>query len=402
MYAYFDNLVNGIEASIEKSPEAVSGRKKYALEIARLGSRLYAPDSSVAWCGVLAPFDLLNAMEVTSCFIEFVGAMLAATGAAKMFIEQAENAGYSTDSCSYHRAVIGAAMLDKMPKPDFMIATSAPCTGGMAIIEKLATDFGKDLFILQMPNSTSEEAVAFLAQQLRKVVEFVEQRKGIKLDPQKLVEAIESTNRSRAMLEEIYALAATVPSPVRIRDLENFGIVMALFLGLPAGEEILQTFLDEYREKVKNSTPGVDGERFRLLWVQNRIQFKNPLLTIIEKEFKASIVVDELNDVNWSAIDPENPFEGMARRALSIPLVGSSERRINNLVRLAKKYKVDGVINPCHWGCRQGTGARGLIERGLKQAGYPVLNLEVDCVDERNFAEGQLHTRLEAFFEMLG
>jgi benzoyl-CoA reductase/2-hydroxyglutaryl-CoA dehydratase subunit BcrC/BadD/HgdB len=33
--------------------------------------------------------------------------------------------------------------------------------------------------------------------------------------------------------------------------------------------------------------------------------------------------------------------------------------------------------------------------------GIPVVNLEVDCVDTRNFAEGQLKTRLEAFMEML-
>ncbi len=30
-----------------------------------------------------------------------------------------------------------------------------------------------------------------------------------------------------------------------------------------------------------------------------------------------------------------------------------------------------------------------------------VLNLEVDCIDQRNFSEGQLKTRLEAFVEML-
>jgi benzoyl-CoA reductase/2-hydroxyglutaryl-CoA dehydratase subunit BcrC/BadD/HgdB len=31
----------------------------------------------------------------------------------------------------------------------------------------------------------------------------------------------------------------------------------------------------------------------------------------------------------------------------------------------------------------------------------PVLNLEVDCIDERNFALGQLRTRVEAFVELL-
>jgi hypothetical protein len=42
-----------------------------------------------------------------------------------------------------------------------------------------------------------------------------------------------------------------------------------------------------------------------------------------------------------------------------------------------------------------------LVEAGLKRAGVPVLNLEVDCVDPRNFSEGQLRTRLQAFMELL-
>jgi len=41
------------------------------------------------------------------------------------------------------------------------------------------------------------------------------------------------------------------------------------------------------------------------------------------------------------------------------------------------------------------------VGQGLKAIGVPVLNLEVDCVDPRNFAEGQLRTRIEAFTEML-
>lgn len=86
---------------------------------------------------------------------------------------------------------------------------------------------------------------------------------------------------------------------------------------------------------------------------------------------------------------------------MSIPLCSSAERRISNLKRLATEYRIDGAINPCQWGCRQGTGIRGLVERGLGEIGVPVANLEVDCIDPRHFSEGQLRTRLEAFVEML-
>ena len=116
----------------------------------------------------------------------------------------------------------------------------------------------------------------------------------------------------------------------------------------------------------------------------------------------AILVCLQLAAVTARIIDPDHPFTGMARRMLSIPLTGMVDQRISNLVRLAREYEVDGAINPCHWGCRQGSGARGLVEDALGEVGVPVLNLEVDCVDTRNFAEGQLRTRLEAFVEMIG
>jgi benzoyl-CoA reductase/2-hydroxyglutaryl-CoA dehydratase subunit BcrC/BadD/HgdB len=139
----------------------------------------------------------------------------------------------------------------------------------------------------------------------------------------------------------------------------------------------------------------------RLLWIQNRIQFKNPLIEMLEKEYGAVVVADELNAVTWEAIDPDDPYEGLARRAISIPFNGRGSRRIAHLQEMAAAFKVNGAINPCNWGCRQGTGARGLIGEGLKAVGVPVLNLEVDCIDSRNFSEGQLRTRVEAFAEMI-
>jgi benzoyl-CoA reductase/2-hydroxyglutaryl-CoA dehydratase subunit BcrC/BadD/HgdB len=174
-----------------------------------------------------------------------------------------------------------------------------------------------------------------------------------------------------------------------------------LFLGTKTAVEIAQAYKEEFTARIDNGIQGVPDEKLRLLWIQNRIQFNSPLIEMLEKEYRANIVSDELNDIYWDPIDPEDPYTGLARRAISIPLNGSIQGRIKHLRKLARAYTLDGAINPCHWGCRQGTGARGLISDGLKEIGVPVLNLEVDCVDKRNFAEGQLRTRIEAFVEML-
>jgi benzoyl-CoA reductase/2-hydroxyglutaryl-CoA dehydratase subunit BcrC/BadD/HgdB len=401
MKEYFDNLVSGIEAKLAQNPEEKSPRKVYALEVAKIGCRLYSSDRAMAWCGIVAPFDLLSAMNVTSCFVEFIGAMLASTGMAATFAETAEHAGYAADICGYHRTVMGAALNGMMPEPDFLIATTCPCSGGVAVMENLARLFQKDLFVLNIPQEQTQTSVNYLAHQIRKMTDFISAHTGEPLDMERLSQSIEKTNQARNIMEEAFEFAAHVPSPVESRALANFGVVMALLLGTDAGVEVARTYRDAYEAIVKSPKHETSAEKLRLLWIQNRIQYKNPLLNMLEKNFSAKVVVDELNDITWDPIDPQHPFEGLALRAISIPFNGIASRRIAHLQKLARQYKIHGAINPCNWGCRQGTGARGIVADGLKEIGVPVLNLEVDCVDPRTFAEGQLKTRLEAFIEML-
>ena len=401
MLQFFEETVSGLEQKLNNDPGEYLARKKLALALARLGVKLYSGEHKAAWCGVLAPFDLLQAMDVTSCFVEFVGAMLASTGAAAPFLERAEQWGMVPDACSYHRAVNGATLAGMMPEPEFLIATSAPCTGGLAVLENLARHFDKKLLVLHVPQERSAAGVRFLADQLRGMVDFVAEQTGRPLDPVRLRQAMENTNKIRELMIETYALAAHVPTPARRRDLVNLGIVIALLLGSDEGVDIARTYRDEFRRKVEQGVAGVPTERVRLMWLQNRIQFKNPIEQLLEEDFGAAVVCDEFNDVAWDAIDPDDPYEGLARRMVTNSLTGPVDNRVAALQRLAAEYKIDGAINPCQWGCRQGTGARGMIEKGLNQVGVPVLNLEVDCVDQRPFAEAQLRTRVEAFIEML-
>jgi benzoyl-CoA reductase/2-hydroxyglutaryl-CoA dehydratase subunit BcrC/BadD/HgdB len=401
MLQYFKDLESGIAEKIKQNPDNPNARKKYALEVARLGTRLYSGENNVAWCGVTAPFDLLSAMGVTSCFVEFIGAMLATTGTIGTFLDHAEKSGYASDICGYHRSVLGSARQGLMPVPDFLIATSCPCTGGLAVMENLAEYFKKDLFVLHVPQDESEKSVQYLADQIKEMTRFVSSHTGRSLDKEALGRAIENTNRAREMMQGVFELASHVPSPTNGHDLSNFGIVMALLLGTDAAVEISEAYRNEFAARDRDMKPGMPGEKHRLMWIQNRIQFKSPLDNLLRERYLANIVVDELNSITWEPIDPEDPYTGLARRAISIPFNGTIERRIAHLQKLALTYKIDGAINPCHRGCRQGAGARGLISDGLKEIGIPVLNLEVDVVDPRDFAEGQLSTRIEAFIEML-
>ena len=400
MYDHFDSMVKGITEKLDQDPTGINARKKYVLELSKLGRKLYSKDENIAWCGVTAPFDLLNAMGVTSCFVEFVGAMLSSTQTAGYFFEEAEDSGFATDSCAYHRAVMGAVLKNAMPEPDFIIGTSSPCTAGLAIIENFAHQYKRDFFILNIPQNNTKEAITYLSKQVEEMTLFVSAHTKRPLSKEKLGTALENFNTSTRLLKEIYELAQKTPSPVDNNILKDFGTVISLLMGTQQGIDICQAFKDELQHRLKTHQHETSNEKIRLMWIQNRIQYPFPMNEMLS-DLGAKIVIDELNNVTWEPMDPDNPFESIAKRMISIPFSMGTPERVRQMQKLAREYKIHGAINPCHWGCRQGTGARGMISKGLKDIQVPVLNLEIDCVDSRNLAQGQIETRIEAFAEML-
>ena len=101
-------------------------------------------------------------------------------------------------------------------------------------------------------------------------------------------------------------------------------------------------------------------------------------------------------------LDPDKPFESMARRLLANVNGGRSTRRIDNAIAWAKKLNADGVIVFCHWGCKQTSGGAGFAKSALERAGYPTLILDGDGCDTGNVNDGQMVTRMQAFLEQLG
>lgn len=292
MYEHFDNTVKGITRKLEQDPLGINARKKYVLELSKLGKKLYSKDENIAWCGVTAPFDLLTSMGVTSCFIEFVGAMLSSTQTAVPFLETAEDSGFATDSCAYHRAVMGAVLKNAMPEPDFIIGTSSPCTAGLAIVENFAHQYKKDFFLLNVPQNYTNDAVKYLAAQVEEMTRFVSDHTKQEFSKKKLDTALDYFNRSSLLLKDIYDLAKTKPSPVDNKFLKDFNTVVTLMLGTQKGVDICQAFKDELNHRVETGQHHDSKEKIRLMWIQNRIQYPFPIDEMLDN-LGAKIVVDE-------------------------------------------------------------------------------------------------------------
>ena len=395
---FFEGIVTGLEA---KLAEKVTARRLVAYHTARLGRDVFGGGKPVVWVNVAVPFEIVNAFPVASTYGEFVGAVLAGADAAAPYLLRAEAAGFPRDGCSYHRALIGAVLDGIVPPPIAVVAASCPCDGGLKIVAEVGRRADAPAMFLNVPEKATPEAVRYLAVQLEGLVGFLERATGEKLDRERFRAIVEKSNEATRVLREVYAYGERVPAPYDHGDLKNFQIVMLPLLGTDAGTAVATAFRGEFARRAREGTGGVPDERLRLLWIQNRIQFPNDLLDHLKDGFGANVVWDELNDVSWDEIDPDDPFTGLAVRLIENPLGADVSRRLAVLKDRATRYRIDGAIHPSNWGCRQSQNARGLFADALREVGVPMISLDVDCVDRRSFAEGQLTTRLEAFCEML-
>ena len=75
-----------------------------------------------------------------------------------------------------------------------------------------------------------------------------------------------------------------------------------------------------------------------------------------------------------------------------------NDERLDDVVRLAKEYKADGVIHYNLQFCHTYANEAVKMEKTLEKAGIPLLRIETDYSDED---AGQLRTRIDAFLEML-
>ncbi|NPV80850.1 MAG: 2-hydroxyacyl-CoA dehydratase [Firmicutes bacterium] len=386
-------------------------------------ARAFDAKNHVIWSSAFAPVEILRSLGLTIFSPEAASAVFSAFGLAEKMLETAEESFHSRDTCTFHRVAMGALLEGLYPQPDGLVASSHLCDGCPGLFRNVYLEslFGKGsntntqplpdqnrkppYYIIDVPwGRLDDEAVRYTARQLEDMFYGLASCFGLSPDLDELKQAIRLSNEARTWAIRANELKRLRPCPVTAREVADYVYVMFTGFGSRDAAEIYRTLYDEARERVKDggSGPNPLSERYRILWLHLRPFYAGHLWGYLEDKLGVKIVFDEFSHIYWDELDPDYPFESLARKALSHPGHGPIERRVKTVLRLVEDYQVDGVIHFSHWGCRQSAGGAVMIKDYLKKHGIPVLILDGDCIDRRNYAEGQTITRLEGFIEMLG
>ena len=111
---------------------------------------------------------------------------------------------------------------------------------------------------------------------------------------------------------------------------------------------------------------------------------------------------DDFNLDYTEVLDSRYPLKALSRKLIRNMFNGNFERKTEIIAGFVRDYEPDGVLEFCHWGCRQSAGGARLLKERMKEMGVPMLILDGDAIDRRNCPDGQIRTRFEAYLEEIG
>lgn len=379
--------------------KAAPGKMNRAAQMAAVETTTYMvapldhPDRA-AMVSLFTPCEMLQVLGLYPYSCEGLGCFLTGAWAEKSFLEYAESEGLPETFCSYHKIFIGAAERGLMPKPRFVINTTLACDANLLTFRRLAEFYQVPQLVLDIPYEQDDDAVAYVAEQLRDMRRFLEEQTGRKVDEDALRAAVARSQRSMDNYQKFMTLRAD-------RQIlgELTGEMFAAFaLHTLLGTEETERYTQECLRQVEKAPP---ASGLRLVWMHTNPFWIKALRDVTDFNPRVQVVGCDMCFEGVLEADREDPYLAMAQRLVYSSFNGPVTRRIDRGIAEARRLKADGAVWFCHWGCKHTLGGAQLAKKRFEEAGIPCLILDGDGCDRSHGGEGQLATRIQAFVEML-
>lgn len=311
-------------------------------------------------------------------------------------------------TCPLIKASLGARF--ERTCPFFRLADlfvgETTCDGKKKAWEVLSKD--APMYIFDLPQMKRDKDREFFKDEVRRYIKRIEELTGNTLTKEGLKDAIVLINNKRRALQRLNAFRTLENVPISGRDV--LLITQIAFYDDPARfTQKLNELCDELDERVKNGVSAYPKDAPRVMLSGTPLSIPNWKLHQIIETQGAAVVGEEMCTgsryfeklVDESGETIEEMIDALTDRYMSginCACYTPNDERIEDIIRLSKYFKADGVIDVNLKFC-QIYDTEGIeVERRLKEENIPVLGIETDYSD--NDAE-QLKTRIGAFLELL-
>jgi benzoyl-CoA reductase/2-hydroxyglutaryl-CoA dehydratase subunit BcrC/BadD/HgdB len=255
------------------------------------------------------------------------------------------------------------------------------------------------LKFMSLPQTNEAPQVVRFRGELEDFKTSLEEYFDVKINKEKLRDAIKTHNETRGLLRKIYNLRRKKNPP--LSGAEMLAItVSGTAIPIQKYNLLLKELIELLGKKESNR-----AYRARVLVIGGILD--DPAYIKIIEDQGALVVADStclgsrlfFEDVDENAEDPLMSLaEYILVKSPSCPRFGNREPRADFVRKLVKDYAIDGVICERMAFCEQWGFEQFMIERDLEKDGIPCLLLEREY---RLNSIGQMRTRVQEFMEKM-
>lgn len=365
------------------------------------------------------PREILHAMGVPTLGMESLSIQASTKQLSAHYCEIAEQQGFARGLCAVHKALLGiAATEDRDPyvdsmfvKPDLIMGSPFPCNSESKSFLYWVERFGCPYHVVDVPintwgNNIAGHAVEYLVGEYKQMIAFLEEH-GFHYEPARLSQAVRNSRRTLELWREVEECRKAIPTPMTTVDgLSCIGYTFISLLGSDAAVELFVRLRDEVAARVKNGEGVIPDERLRLYLVGVPPMYNLGLLNYPEK-YGAVVVKSDLDFLGGgladpSTMDPDSPFEALARKQISDIANPCFANKIAESVRTVREYRIDGVIGLNKRGCRNLPAALRLVKDAVhRETGRPMMIMDLDGIDASEYNDSQVKSTIDSFMETL-
>ncbi len=252
------------------------------------------------------------------------------------------------------------------------------------------------LYFLNAPLKRNETAFKFFMDDMKELITQLEEKFNVSITSEKISEAIGKMNQIRNLLREI--------SEFRVKMILEGSEFHALVKEVQQSDKNKALkILESKLEELKKQKPFSD-KKFKKVLLTGSVIDDTEFIRFLES-LGFQVITDDLcigTKYFWNNVDEiEEPIKALAKYHLNKPIYATkfpSYDRFETLKNLARKYRVDGVINVAQKFCEPILYDHPYFNKKFKELEIPYLFIEMEYNRE---SYKQLATRFEAFAEII-
>ncbi len=369
------------------------------------------------------PHELLRALELPYVVNQWWASLCAAKQRAPAYLEALRSRGYPDDVERYSALALGSLLADDsdppwggLPRPDLVVGL-AWTDAHAGIAEAWETELGVPSFTFHhaVSNALPErwwERIAhewgevvgasridLMAAELEELAAELNERFGCSLDEERLTRILALANEQQEWNRQTRDLLAEArPAPVDVVDTIPATMIPQWHRGTEWARDAARRLYEEVAEAIARGDAVCPQERIRLMWIGRGLWFDLGFYQHFQERHGAVFV--------WSmylAIAADGypryggpPLRALASRFACFPdFLGLPGWADAWYLAEARRHGVDGVVHLVAPESRTSYFATCALE----EAGIPVLELDLDNTDARDWDERAIAAALERFIE---